>query len=484
MTRTLIILALLSSVLTYGQNEEDILRASFHNSFSTARSAGMGGAFGALGADLSALNSNPAGLGLYRRSDFNLTPNLGGSSSKTTFNNQTESKGDVHFKLNTLGFAVTQDSKKINVNKVVFAISVNQLANFNTQFRLKGENENSLLDVFADDAEGTDYFDIQDASIRSQLAYDAFLIDTLNGSSNQYNTAIPFDGSNHDILVQRKGGISELSFGGAANISDRLYWGVAIGIPFLNFSEKITHKESASNTSLPLDRFTYNESLDVSGVGINLKMGVILKPSQKLRIGAAVHTPTAYSVNDNYSRGISAEFKDETITPDDFVGTYDYRIKTPLKLMVNGAFIAGKSGIISADYEYRDYSTGMLKMSSLSGDNYDFAAENAETRESYRETHNVKAGVEIRIAKKYRVRAGTRYTQSPYTKGELSDNVSGPIISYTGGFGFRDGDFYLDIAAIYTERSDSYYAYGSSYIDEAQTTNGRLNLLTTIGWRF
>ncbi|MEJ6795198.1 MAG: hypothetical protein QNK63_00665, partial [Flavobacteriales bacterium] len=126
----------------------------------------------------------------------------------------------------------------------------------------------------------------------------------------------------------------------------------------------------------------------------------------------------------------------------------------------------------------------MLKMSSLSGDNYDFVAENNLTDTLYRETHNVKTGVEIRIAKKYRVRAGARYMQSPYTKGELSDNVSGPIISYTGGFGFRDGDFYLDIAAIYTERSDSYYAYGSSYIDEAQTTNGRLNLLTTIGWRF
>lgn len=484
MNRTILLLALLSSVLTYGQNEKDILRASFYNSYSTARSAGMGGAFGALGADLSALNTNPAGLGLYRRGDFNLTPNFGGGSSKTTFNSETESKGDFHFKLNSLGFASTQDSEKLNVKKVVFALSINQLANFNTQFRLKGINDNSLLDVFADDARGVDYFNIQDASIYSQLAYDSFLIDTLSGSSNQYSSAIPFGGSDHDVLVQRKGGISELSFGGAANISDRLYCGIAVGVPFLNFSEELTHKEASNNPSLPIDGFTYNESLDVSGVGINIKMGIILKPSQKLRIGAAIHTPTVYSINDTYSRGISADFKNETITPDDFVGTYDYRITTPLRLMANGAFIAGKSGIISADYEYMDYSTGKLKMSSLAGDNYNFEAENAQTRESYRGTHNVKAGLEIRMAKRYRARAGIRYMQSPYAEGELSESVSGPIISYTGGFGYRNGNFYIDLAAIYTQRSESYYAYGSAYIDEAQIINGKVNVLTTLGWRF
>ena len=35
----------------------------------TARYVGMGGALGALGADLSVMSSNPAGTGLYRKSD-------------------------------------------------------------------------------------------------------------------------------------------------------------------------------------------------------------------------------------------------------------------------------------------------------------------------------------------------------------------------------------------------------------------------------
>ena len=39
----------------------------------TARYVGMGGAMGALGADLGVMGWNPAGIGLYRKSDVGLT---------------------------------------------------------------------------------------------------------------------------------------------------------------------------------------------------------------------------------------------------------------------------------------------------------------------------------------------------------------------------------------------------------------------------
>ncbi len=285
--------------------------------------------------------------------------------------------------------------------------------------------------------------------------------------------------------MERSGGISELSFGGAANIGDRFFWGASIGIPFLNFSEEITHRETpGSGLTQSLSSFTYTETLDVEGVGINLKAGVIIKPTQSLRIGAAIHTPTAYSVSDSYSRGILADFSGEVEQPDDFVGSFDYRLKTPLRLIANAAFIAGKSGIISADYQYVDYSTGKLKKSSLSGDSYNFESENEQARQSYRGTHNINAGVEIRFAKVYRVRVGAKYMQSPFEEGELTEGIDGPIISYTGGFGYRYDDFYLDIAAIYTEKDTSHYAYSSSYIDEAIVNRTQINILTSIGWRF
>jgi hypothetical protein len=57
------------SFYTYAQNEQDVLRYSQNKIFGSARVLGVGGAFGALGADLSAIAINPAGIGLYRRSE-------------------------------------------------------------------------------------------------------------------------------------------------------------------------------------------------------------------------------------------------------------------------------------------------------------------------------------------------------------------------------------------------------------------------------
>jgi len=56
-----------------GQNEIDALRYSQIYFGSTARSISLGGAFGALGGDYTCLSTNPAGLGIYRKSDFSFT---------------------------------------------------------------------------------------------------------------------------------------------------------------------------------------------------------------------------------------------------------------------------------------------------------------------------------------------------------------------------------------------------------------------------
>ena len=52
------------------QNETDVLRFSQQIPIGTVRIIGLCGAYGALGADLSSISGNPAGIGMYRRSDF------------------------------------------------------------------------------------------------------------------------------------------------------------------------------------------------------------------------------------------------------------------------------------------------------------------------------------------------------------------------------------------------------------------------------
>ncbi len=72
------IVVLLGIVVFYttaqGQYVADALKYSQNFPAITARSLGMGGAFTSLGGDVSAALYNPAGLGLYRKSELMVTP--------------------------------------------------------------------------------------------------------------------------------------------------------------------------------------------------------------------------------------------------------------------------------------------------------------------------------------------------------------------------------------------------------------------------
>ncbi len=75
-------LALLASVGTLSaQSVADVMRYTNHNLVGTARYMGMGGAFTALGGDITTLSQNPAGIGVYRSSEIVGTLSIGGVST-------------------------------------------------------------------------------------------------------------------------------------------------------------------------------------------------------------------------------------------------------------------------------------------------------------------------------------------------------------------------------------------------------------------
>ena len=53
----------------FSQSQLDAFKYSQTELNGTARYLGMGGAFGALGGDISAMNTNPAGLAIYKSSE-------------------------------------------------------------------------------------------------------------------------------------------------------------------------------------------------------------------------------------------------------------------------------------------------------------------------------------------------------------------------------------------------------------------------------
>ena len=83
MRKSLLILFLFCGLLPV-VNSQDIQRFSERQIIGTARYVGMGGAMTAIGGDASAVQDNPAGLGLYRRSEVMLT--LSETIDRTTQN--------------------------------------------------------------------------------------------------------------------------------------------------------------------------------------------------------------------------------------------------------------------------------------------------------------------------------------------------------------------------------------------------------------
>ena len=66
----LIALIMILSSNINAQGFDDIARYSQVGTPGTAYASGMGGAVGAVGADFSSASVNPAGIGLYRKSEF------------------------------------------------------------------------------------------------------------------------------------------------------------------------------------------------------------------------------------------------------------------------------------------------------------------------------------------------------------------------------------------------------------------------------
>ena len=79
----------LSGAAAFAQGEMDAFKYSLGDLNGTARYLGMGGAFGALGGDISAMSSNPAGLGIYRSSE------VVGTLSLSTIDTKSDWSGSV-----------------------------------------------------------------------------------------------------------------------------------------------------------------------------------------------------------------------------------------------------------------------------------------------------------------------------------------------------------------------------------------------------
>jgi opacity protein-like surface antigen len=467
----------------FAQNEVDALRFSEIDWQGTARFMGAGKAFGAVGAEFSALNTNPASIGLYKKFEITFTPmTLSIIKNSTGYNNSATLARAVKYNIGSAGvIAVLPGISSSLWKKFQIGFGYNRIKNFNNIFTIEGRNAGKTIgSLFAAEAEGLDYrdTDLQDIwSTELWAAWDSFLIDTLPGNYSSYKPLLAGRDMFHESTVIQKGGIDEMIFSFGTNYDDKLFLGITIGVPFINYIENRTFLER-NDKPISMDNFReykITDKLSVRSTGINLKLGIIYQPLNFMRLGVAFHTPTYYgNIKDYFERCV--EYKTQSIRGEEtYANSFNYSLFTPLRAMANVAFFISRRAFISAEYEFANY--GMASMYSV-GSN--FREENKTIQNMYGFSHIARIGAELNLTQAFALRAGYNYISSPY-KNKIND---GSKHCASAGFGFRTKYIYGDFAYTFTTSKEKYWIYDPEFVNTAINQFVIHRIMLTLGTRF
>lgn len=464
-------LAIIISGNTLAQNETDVLRYTETDFFGTARTTAMAGSFGALGADFSAVNINPAGIARFSSSDFSLAFDYGSINATGVYNGTSLEDSRNNFKLSNLGFVFTTDLSESNRGVAFrhFYIGYTRLSNYDLRKSYEGQNFNSLLDVFANDGEGVqldndDIFFERPFSTGLGLDIDAIGYDP--NAVSYFPLLTPGD-MYHQRTIEQSGGMGEFHIGLSENFAHQVYYGASIGIRRAKYNEKISHNEvlmepNAGITSL--ESFDYLYDLEARGWGLNLKGGILFLPDDMYRIGFSFETPTVLNMNEEFGADMIGYHNYGTVTiPNEWKprGEFEYRVRTPLKLRASAAYIFDYKGALNIDAEFLHYGNGELRSTNTNQFGvFNFNAQNSAVEQLYRPVVNLRIGFEHLITQNIFFRAGYAMQPQPF-KREFAD-VTKPFHTLGIGLGYFNRKVAIDVGYRLRSTHESYFAFDPS----------------------
>ncbi|MDF9831659.1 long-subunit fatty acid transport protein [Parabacteroides sp. PF5-6] len=505
----------------------------------TARYMSMGGAFGALGGDISAMSKNPAGLAVYRTSEVVTTMSVTSAQAKTDWLGVSMDKTKTRFNFDNIAyvgyFPTGRDEGVIGWNA---GFAYNRVKSFHRNYSMRsgGNLDTSLSDYMAARAYGNHKNDLLETTTYnpynsvsdwlSVLGYEAGFMDAYSNDPESYYSSFNDRGPNgpgapygiDDALlnVYESGAIDkyDLSFG--LNISDIVLLGGTFSVTDINYDMSSSYDELFSN-----DNYLYlDNGLSTDGSGYSFNVGAIVRPTDFLRLGVAYNSPTWYKMTDYYYANAGAyltwndsegqherDWEGETPTNKPYT---DYEFRSPDKWIFSIAGIIGQSALISLDYEMTNYKN--MKMYDLYGEETPYYSDvNGDISNNFKMGNTIRLGAEVRVTPQFSVRAGGSFTDSPvkdpfknneitvYTVGTVPHyTVDKGSSSYTIGFGYRfTPQFYTDLACVLTSYKEDAYAFSSiientdanqlSYVIKAQPASlktNRTRVALTFGYKF
>ena len=507
----------------------------------TARYVGMGGAMEALGADISTIGSNPAGIGLFRHSNVSFSAGLLMQSDGKEFSNG--KKTNLSFD-QIGGVYTTRTGQKSFLN---FGFNYHKSKNFdyilNAAGSLNGSSQNKqsyIKGILGDENSGgffvrkdnngknVGYVDATPPlpSTPPKVAYTWSQIDDLYwnslipGSTGTYNYE---KATGYTLDRAHTGYIGNYDFAVSGNLNDRVYLGLTFGMKDVNYKGYSEYRENLNNAGGVLVR----DERKVTGSGFDITAGVIVRPvaESPFRIGAYVKSPTWYDLTTSnvtrlvYVSGTSSQEKG-------VANSYDFKMWTPWKFGFSLGHTVGNYLALGATYEYENYSNINSRVND--GGYYDYyygqyyessipdKNMNAHTKEVLKGVSTLKLGVEYKPVSNVALRAGYNYVSAMYVNdaqkdpglASLGTSYSsttdytnwGEINRFTLGVGYQVKKFNIDLAYQYSAQKGSFapfsnvkditYTSGTTTITESNIAsitdvkNNRSQLLLTLGYRF
>ena len=490
----------------------------------TARFSAMAGAFGALGGDLSTLNQNPAGIGVYRSSEIGFTLDLDFQGTKSTSMGTSRDASQTKFNCSNFGYVGSVELNNDVMPFFSWGVSYSRAASFDRYYRgyvpsLSNSMSNYVANFTNQDnwtpaelgqSDNYNPYFSSDIPWLSIMAYNSYMINPTSNSGNFSGLCNNDTYGNAAFTVREKGYVDEYSIDFGGNIMNTVYWGVAFGITDISYTQDAYYDEELQNASVPSSKTYGTESGDgwfglgnyqhVRGNGFNFKAGVIFKPINELRLGLAVHTPTyydlkheAYSVCDfSYSSGYEGYHEAD----DGYIAYYDSDFKTPWRLIASAAGVIGGQGILSVDYEYVGYDAMRVK-DGYGDEYYDITG---DIKNYYQASHIVRVGGEYRVTPQLSLRAGYSYQTQPakdaaidneeyiYTSGTNPAYIFDKTTQYiTCGLGYRYKNFYVDMAYMHKMRESkwqAFTAFDEYEVPSADIKDHNNQVIMSLGFKF
>lgn len=496
----------------HAQNEIDALRYSQTQSTGSSRTQALGGAGSTLGADLGAFVLNPANLGNYRRSEFSFSPGMLLNSSESTTRlgltgSATSSFGDSRNVFNFANMGVVIMTKEpdetadwqsgaigINFSRLAthsarrtYAIGIEDTARAGLRYFFSdwligdlNTNDPNYRDQVKQRAQGVvDNGNNNVLADFGDLGYNTYLLnfDVAGGRVQTGEVYIPsqFGVSRQEETTVMRGAQNQIDIGYGASYRGRLYVGGSLGILTLRYKQTRTLTETNDDPGSLLKSASLTDGYEVNGGGINLRIGMIWRPIDAIRVGGSIQTPSWFgelkeqgdqiTLRTVFNRPPDTASSSRNFEASIAANTYQYSLTTPFRATGGLTLIGGKFGLVTGDVEYVNYGSARLHNANNEPDT--FGETNNVIKNVYSSAVNYRVGVELRPMDVLRLRAGYGYYGSPY----VDSNLKGDRTVISAGAGLRFERGYIDLGVSQTEFEQRYSPY--------TLANGREPVVTT-----